>query len=86
MATIDELIDDALQGIELARPALPILNAAVPEAGLIVGPALTVLYEGLVAIRAARAHQSPDDALAAVRQKIIDAIQDIAVLKFGAQP
>jgi hypothetical protein len=86
MATVDEMISDALEGIELARPALPILAALVPEAGVIVGPALTILYEGLVAVRAARAHQNPEEQVAAVRQKITEAIQDLAVLKFGAQP
>lgn len=85
MATTDDIISDAISAIDFVRPAVPILVAEVPEAA-VVEPILTMLYEGLISLQAARAHENPEDELLKARAKITEAVQNIAALKFGAMP
>jgi type VI protein secretion system component VasF len=86
MSKTEELIGDALAGIEMVRPGVAILGTFDPQAALIAGAALTMLYEGLVTIRAAEAHANPAELQTAIRGQIQKVIQELAAAKFGAMP
>ena len=86
MSRIEEVIGDALAGIEMVRPGVVEFGKYAPGPAKIVGLAITVLYEGLVVIRAAAAHATPEEIRAAIAHQIADAIQDLAAAKFGAMP
>lgn len=86
MATANDILDDALKAIELIRPAMPILAAVNPTAGAIVTSALTLLYEGLVTIRAAEPGLGGEDVPTALASKVTASLQELAALRFGAMP
>lgn len=92
----DSILNDAIQGLELLKPALPPIAAEFPAAR----PAVTLiplLEEALLAIRTLRAGEkltaetaaklSPtEEQKAALRAQVTDAAQDLAALKLEAQP
>lgn len=86
MATTDEVIGDALTGLEALRPGVELLGTFDPKSAAIVGVALSLVYEGLVALRQALLNDTTDvirDQLAAKAER---AIQELAAIKFGAVP
>lgn len=86
MATTDEVIGDALIAIEALRNADHVLAEFEPQIAGIVGVALTLAYEALVAIRSALLTANSEDIRAALAAKAERAIQELAALKFGAMP
>ncbi len=84
--TTDEIIGDALAGIEALRPGNAVLAEYDAKAASVVGIALTLAYEGLVVIRKALAESNPEDIEAALAGKAERVIQELAALRFGAMP
>lgn len=80
------VIDDAIQAIELVRPAVPLLAAVDPAAGAIVSSAITILYEGLVALASFEEASSEDAIRERVAAQVTRHLQELAAIKFGAMP
>jgi len=88
MAQIDNDISLALAGVgDVREKGLPILRDFLPSIADGVGLALFLVYEGLVAVRAARARGEAvaEEEVARLRAIAIEAIQTLAAAKFGAQ-
>lgn len=92
----DEVLNDAIQGLELLKPALGPIAAEFPAARLAV-TFIPLLEEALLAIRTLRAGEkltaetaaklSPtEEQKDAMRAQVTGAAQDLAVLKLEAQP
>jgi hypothetical protein len=86
MALIDDVIVDALQGIDLARKGLTVIGAFDPPAAGVAEVGLTLLYEALVAVRSMLGHSTDEDIRAAIIAKMQTAMQELAAAKFGAMP
>lgn len=79
--TTDELISAGLEAVEALRPAVTLLASFNPAAGAIASSALTVIYEGLVSIRAIEAHGA-EAVRATLAAQVTDHLQTLAALKF----
>jgi hypothetical protein len=79
----EEIIGDALAGVEMVRPGIPEIAKFDPAAALIAGSVLTLIYEGLVAIRSLAPH-SEEEARKVIAAQIARVVQELAAAKFGA--
>jgi len=86
MPTTDEVLGDALKGLEALRPGVELLGQLDPATGGIISVALSLAYEGLVAVRQAFLNSSDPDMRAHLAVKAERAIQELAAIKFGAMP
>lgn len=84
--TADEIIGDALTGLEALRPGVELLGKFDEKTAAIVTTSLSLAYEGLVALRQALLNASDQDMRAQLALKAERTIQELAALKFGALP
>ena len=84
--TTDEAIGDALTGLEALRAGVDILRDFDPKSAAIVGVALSLAYEGLVALRQALLNNATEDIRDQLAAKAERAIQELAAIRFGAVP
>jgi hypothetical protein len=81
----EEVIGDALAGIEMVRPGIVELAKYDTRAAGIAGTALTLIYEGLVAVRDFAPH-SEEEIRKVIAAQITRVVQELAAAKFGAMP
>lgn len=82
-----QIVEDAIVAVQAAMTiGVPLLTAVDPPAGVIAGPGITALYEGLVKLRDRLMTETNEEQLADLRARITEAAQDNAAAKFGAQP
>ena len=82
-----ELVEDAIKAVSVAMAlGVPLLTAVDPPAGVIAGPGITALYEGLVKLRDRLTTETDEQQKADLRARIVEAAQDYAAVHFGATP
>lgn len=83
---VDDVIEGVLEGIEAVRPGLPLLRAWIPNPlafGLIAW-GVDMLYEGMVELRASRAHETPEEVRMRYADRVTASVQELAKAKFDA--